>query len=50
MDKSLGSKLAATLSEIGEIHRFDYAKKLIAFTGIEPGVYSSGKITATTNA
>jgi transposase len=37
------------LSEIGEIHRFNHAKKLIAFAGIDPSVYASGKFTATSN-
>lgn len=46
----IGNKIAATvLSEIGEIHRFNHAKKLVAFAGIDPSVYSSGKFTATTN-
>lgn len=46
----IGGKIAATiLSEIGEIHRFNHAKKLVAFAGIDPSVYSSGKFTATTN-
>ncbi|NOU69081.1 transposase [Paenibacillus sp. LMG 31461] len=46
----IGSKIAATiLSEIGEIHRFNHAKKLVAFAGIDPSVYASGKFTATTN-
>ncbi|RED51120.1 transposase IS116/IS110/IS902 family protein [Cohnella lupini] len=46
----IGGKIAATiLSEIGEVHRFNHAKKLVAFAGIDPSVYSSGKFTATTN-
>jgi transposase len=46
----IGDKIAATiLSEIGEIHRFNHAKKLVAFAGIDPSVYASGKFTATTN-
>ena len=46
----IGNKIAATvLSEIGEIHRFNHPKKLVAFAGIDPSVYSSGKFTATTN-
>jgi transposase len=46
----IGNKIAATvLSEIGEIHRFNHAKKLVAFAGIDPSVYSSGKFTATAN-
>ena len=46
----IGGKIASTiLSEIGEIHRFTHAKKLVAFAGVDPSVYSSGKFTATTN-
>ncbi|OBZ15754.1 IS110 family transposase [Bacillus sp. FJAT-26390] len=46
----IGGKIAATiLSEIGEIHRFNHAKKLVAFAGIDPIVYASGKFTATSN-
>lgn len=43
-------KIAATIiSEIGEIDRFNHRKKLVAYAGIDPSVYSSGKFTATTN-
>jgi transposase len=46
----IGKKIAATiLSEIGEIDRFTHAKKLVAYAGIDPSVYSSGKFTATAN-
>jgi transposase len=46
----IGGKIAATvLSEIGEINRFNHAKKLVAFAGVDPSVFSSGKFTATTN-
>jgi transposase len=46
----IGPKIAATnLAEIGEIDRFDHAKKLVAFAGIDPSVFSSGKFTATRN-
>jgi transposase len=46
----IGEKIAATIiSEIGEIDRFSHPKKLVAFAGIDPGVHSSGKFTATTN-
>lgn len=46
----IGSKIAATvLSEIGEINRFNHAKKLVAFAGVHPSVFSSGKFTASTN-
>ncbi|HWL24452.1 MAG TPA: IS110 family transposase [Ureibacillus sp.] len=45
-----GEKIAATIiSEIGEIDRFNHPKKLVAYAGIDPSVYSSGKFTATTN-
>ncbi len=44
------NKIAATIvSEIGEIDRFNHAKKLVAFAGTDPSVYSSGKFTATAN-
>jgi transposase len=46
----IGEKIAATiLSEIGEIDRFIHPKKLVAFTGVDPSVHSSGKFTATIN-
>ncbi len=46
----IGEKIAATIiSEIGEIDRFNGAKKLVAFAGIDPSVYSSGKFTASVN-
>ncbi|EJD4908109.1 MULTISPECIES: IS110 family transposase [Bacilli] len=46
----VGNKIAATiLAEIGEIERFDHAKKLVAFAGVDPSVTSSGKFTASTN-
>ncbi|WP_082034279.1 transposase [Cohnella kolymensis] len=37
------------LSEVGEIERFGNAKKLVAFDGLYPSVFSSGKFTATRN-
>jgi transposase len=46
----IGEKIAATIiSEIREIDRFNDAKKLIAFAGVDPSVYSSGKFTASGN-
>lgn len=46
----IGNKVAAViLSEIGQIDRFDHAKKLVAFAGIDPSVFSSGSFTATNN-
>lgn len=35
------------LSEIGDIRRFDSPAKLLAFAGLEPSTYQSGKFTAT---
>ena len=38
----VGEKIAATIiSEIGEIDRFSHPKKLVAFAGVDPRVYSS---------
>jgi transposase len=46
----IGEKIAATiLSEIGEIDRFHHPKKLVAFVGVDPSVFESGKFTATKN-
>jgi transposase len=46
----IGEKIAATIiSEIGEIDRFNHSKKLVAFAGVDPSVYSSGKFTASVN-
>lgn len=46
----IGNKIAATiLSEVGEFDRFSNPKKLVAFAGIDPSVFSSGKFTATQN-
>jgi transposase len=46
----IGEKIAATIiSEIGEIDRFNHPKKLVAFAGVDPSVYSSGKFTASVN-
>jgi transposase len=44
----IGEKIAATIiSEIGEIERFNHPKKLVAFAGVDPEVYESGKFKAT---
>src|SRR4051794_32583372 len=46
----IGEKIAATIiSEIGEIDRFNNPKKLVAFAGVDPSVFESGKFTATKN-
>ena len=46
----IGEKIAATIiSEIGEIDRFNHPKKLVAFAGIDPSVFESGKFKGTFN-
>ncbi|CAM3842824.1 hypothetical protein MEZE111188_12315 [Mesobacillus zeae] len=46
----IGEKIEAMIiSEIGEIDRFNDAKKLVAFAGVDPSVYSSSKFTASIN-
>ncbi|SFE74538.1 Transposase IS116/IS110/IS902 family protein [Bacillus sp. OV194] len=46
----IGEKIAATIiSEIGEIERFDHPKKLVAFAGIDPSIFQSGKFKGTVN-
>ncbi|PHC39708.1 hypothetical protein COF01_08380 [Bacillus pseudomycoides] len=46
----VGCKIAATLiSEIGEIKQFSHPKNLVAYAGIDPRIYQSGKFTATIN-
>ncbi len=46
----IGDKLASTIvAEIGDARQFVGPKQLVAFAGLDPGVYSSGKFTATNN-
>jgi transposase len=46
----IGEKIAATIiSEIGEIDRLNNPKKLVAFAGVDPSVFESGKFSATKN-
>lgn len=41
----MSSKIAATLiSEIGDITQFSHPKKLVAYAGIDPLIYQSGKL------
>ncbi|EIJ78304.1 transposase IS116/IS110/IS902 family protein [Bacillus methanolicus PB1] len=50
LSPGVGEKIAATIiSEIGEIERFNHPKKLVAFAGIDPSVYASGRFTASIN-
>lgn len=45
-----GPKLAATIAaEIGDINRFDNAKQLVAYFGIDPSVRQSGHFVGTKN-
>ena len=44
----IGDKLVASIiAEIGDAGQFKEAKQLVAYAGLDPGVYSSGKFTAT---
>ena len=44
----IGEKIAATIiSEIGEIDRFNHPKKLVAFAGIDPSIFESGRFKGT---
>lgn len=46
----VGEKIAATIiSEIGEIGRFSNPKKLVAFAGLDPSVFESGRFKSTKN-
>jgi len=46
----VGEKIAATIiSEIGEIDRFNHPKKLVAFAGIDPSIFESGRFKGTVN-
>ncbi|MEH7481533.1 IS110 family transposase [Neobacillus drentensis] len=46
----IGEKIAATIiSEIGEIDRFIHPKKLVAFAGIDPSIFESGRFKGTVN-
>lgn len=46
----IGDKLAsAIIAEIGDAHQFKSAKQLVAYAGLDPSVYSSGKYTASRN-
>ncbi|MEC0129358.1 IS110 family transposase [Paenibacillus pabuli] len=44
----IGTKLAAAIiAEMGDVRQFSDAKQLVAFAGLDPGIFSSGKFTAT---
>ncbi|KON88138.1 transposase [Sporosarcina globispora] len=46
----IGEKIAATIiSEIGEIERFSHPKKLVAFAGLDPSIFESGRFKGTVN-
>jgi transposase len=46
----VGDKLAvAIVAEIGDAKQFQDAKQLVAFAGLDPGIFSSGKFTATSS-
>ncbi|KQN97865.1 IS110 family transposase [Paenibacillus sp. Leaf72] len=46
----IGDKLAAAIvAEMGNVKQFTSAKQLVAFAGLDPGIFSSGKFTATSS-
>ncbi|WP_188455547.1 IS110 family transposase [Virgibacillus oceani] len=46
----IGEKIAATIiSETGNIDQFKHPKKLVAYAGIDPSVFETGKFKATIN-
>ncbi|MNW32995.1 Transposase IS116/IS110/IS902 family protein [compost metagenome] len=46
----IGDKLAAAIvAEIGDVKQFQDAKQLVAFVGLDPSIFSSGKFTATSS-
>lgn len=46
----IGDKLAAAIvAELGDASQFKDAKQLVAYAGLDPGIYSSGKFTVTSN-
>src|SRR5699024_4141858 len=46
----IGDKIAATIiSEIGDINQFEHPKKLVAYAGLDPSVFESGKFKASIN-
>lgn len=46
----IGEKIAATIiSEIGNINQFGHPKQLVAYAGLDPRVFESGKFRASIN-
>lgn len=46
----IGDKIAATIiSEIGDINQFENPKKIVAYAGLDPSVFESGKFKASIN-
>src|SRR5690625_1556287 len=46
----IGDKIAATIiSEIGDINLFENPKKIVAYAGLDPSVFESGKFKASIN-
>jgi transposase len=46
----IGDKLAAAIvAEIGDVKQFKDAKQLVAYAGLDPGIFSSGKFIATSS-
>lgn len=46
----IGDKLAAAIvAEVGDVQQFEGPKQLVAYAGLDPGIFSSGKFTATSS-
>jgi transposase len=46
----IGDKLAAAIvAEVGDVRQFEGAKQLVAYAGLDPGIFSSGKFIATSS-
>ncbi len=46
----IGEKIAATIiTEIGDINQFEHPKKVVAYAGLDPSVFESGKFKASIN-
>lgn len=44
----IGEKLATVIiAEIGDFRQFKEARQLMAFAGLDPGIFNSGELTAT---
>ena len=47
LDQAKKTDIDSLMAEIGDISRFARLESLVAYTGIDPAVFSSGEFTAT---